>query len=309
MNAAAQTGDLYVRNVKVEYGSSFTPWIPAPEDTNALASRVTEAESKITADAIINTVRGSSQYTNDMNAKADTSTLTQTADNISALFQTIGVNGTSTGSVTANINGLTVQHSNIAARSELNANGYRIYSGQTLIGGIYQPSGMSQIVMAANALLDPRVTSSSYVKIAEISDSWGGTSTGLTFYDGSTAHGQISGVDSTLVLYAPADIQFSTDGANKYLSQIPVAPNRSSTVKLYYGQSNINSNSGTVVSFANANYSSPPMVFANYAETGSGWSGDNGTIKVYNITSTQATIIVGGTFATSRAINWLTIGT
>ena len=42
---------------------------------------------------------------------------------------------------------------------------------------------------------------------------------------------------------------------------------------------------------------------------GSNWSGDNGALKIYGKTTTGATIIVGGNFNNSRAIDWIAIGT
>ena len=55
-------------NIKVEKGNTATDWTPAPEDmatadsVTALETRVTTAESKITPDAIVNTVKESSQF-------------------------------------------------------------------------------------------------------------------------------------------------------------------------------------------------------------------------------------------------------
>ena len=52
-----------------------------------------------------------------------------------------------------------------------------------------------------------------------------------------------------------------------------------------------------------------PQVIVTYATTGSNWSGDNGAIKVYNKTTTQANLIVGGSFSSTRNVDWLAIGT
>ena len=41
----------------------------------------------------------------------------------------------------------------------------------------------------------------------------------------------------------------------------------------------------------------------------SNWSGDNGAIKVYSKTTSQALIIVGGNFSSSRNVDWIAIGT
>ena len=55
-------------NIKVEKGNTATDWTPAPEDmatadsVTALETRVTTAESKITPDAIVNTVKKSSKF-------------------------------------------------------------------------------------------------------------------------------------------------------------------------------------------------------------------------------------------------------
>ena len=46
-----------------------------------------------------------------------------------------------------------------------------------------------------------------------------------------------------------------------------------------------------------------------YSTTSSNWSGDNGAIKVHSKTTTQASIVVGGSFNTSRNVDWLAIGT
>ena len=46
-----------------------------------------------------------------------------------------------------------------------------------------------------------------------------------------------------------------------------------------------------------------------HSTTSSNWSGDNGAIKVHSKTTTQASIVVGGSFNTSRNVDWLAIGT
>lgn len=64
-NVAAGT-TYWVRNVKVEKGNVATDWTPAPEDSEselgALETRVSEAETKITSDAIVSTVTSSESY-------------------------------------------------------------------------------------------------------------------------------------------------------------------------------------------------------------------------------------------------------
>lgn len=67
MRANVASGTTYwVRNVKVEKGNVATDWSPAPEDAegeiDALDTRVSEAELKITPTAIVSTVTSSETY-------------------------------------------------------------------------------------------------------------------------------------------------------------------------------------------------------------------------------------------------------
>ena len=77
--------------------------------------------------------------------------------------------------------------------------------------------------------------------------------------------------------------------------------------KVAYGSATINGNSATTIYYSG--FTSAPKIIVTYATTGSNWSGDNGAIKVYNKTSTQANIIVGGSFSSNRAVDWIAIGT
>lgn len=79
--------------------------------------------------------------------------------------------------------------------------------------------------------------------------------------------------------------------------------------KIAYGSTSINGSTATAINYASAGFTSVPKVLVTYNSTGSNWSGDNGAIKVYNKTTTQANIIVGGSFSSSRGVDWLAIGT
>ena len=85
-NNGTVISDSYIFWVKIEKGNKPTDWTPAPEDTamdiadlnedlNAVAERVSAAELKITDSAIVSTVRSSTQYQSDLNAKANSSSL------------------------------------------------------------------------------------------------------------------------------------------------------------------------------------------------------------------------------------------
>ena len=79
--------------------------------------------------------------------------------------------------------------------------------------------------------------------------------------------------------------------------------------KFAYGSTNINGSSSISISYSSAGFTSVPKVFVTYSTTGSNWSGDNGAIKVHSKTTTGCSIVVGGSFNTSRAVDWFAIGT
>lgn len=79
--------------------------------------------------------------------------------------------------------------------------------------------------------------------------------------------------------------------------------------KLAYGTATINGSTATSISYSSAGFTSVPHVIVTYSTTGTNWSGDNGAIKVYNKTTTSANIVVGGSFSSNRAVDWIAIGT
>ena len=80
-------------------------------------------------------------------------------------------------------------------------------------------------------------------------------------------------------------------------------------IKYAYGSTSINGSSSVTISYSSAGFTSVPKVFVTYSTTSSNWSGDNGAIKVHSKTTTQASIVVGGSFSTSRNVDWFAIGT
>ena len=79
--------------------------------------------------------------------------------------------------------------------------------------------------------------------------------------------------------------------------------------KLAYGTATINGSTAASISYSSAGFTSVPQVIVTYSTTGTNWSGDNGAIKVYNKTTTSANIVVGGSFSSNRAVDWIAIGT
>ena len=80
-------------------------------------------------------------------------------------------------------------------------------------------------------------------------------------------------------------------------------------IKYAYGSTSISGSSSVTISYSSAGFTSVPKVFVTYSTTSSNWSGDNGAIKVHSKTTTQASIVVGGSFSTSRNVDWFAIGT
>ena len=78
--------------------------------------------------------------------------------------------------------------------------------------------------------------------------------------------------------------------------------------KFAFGKVSISGSTGATLYYSGAGFTSVPVVFATYSTTDSNWSGDYGSLKVYNKTTTQAGIIIGGSFSTLRDVDWIAIG-
>lgn len=78
--------------------------------------------------------------------------------------------------------------------------------------------------------------------------------------------------------------------------------------KVAYGSGQVNGNSALYINYASAGFTSVPCVVATYSTSSGNWSGDNGAIKVYTKTTSYAYVIVGGSFSTSRDIDWIAVG-
>lgn len=89
------TGEVKYRNLKFEKGNVATPWSPAPQDvaneTFKLASRLTQAESIIEGDEIVNRVFESKTFVNDLKELVETQTslseVNQTLTNFKVSFE------------------------------------------------------------------------------------------------------------------------------------------------------------------------------------------------------------------------------
>jgi hypothetical protein len=79
--------------------------------------------------------------------------------------------------------------------------------------------------------------------------------------------------------------------------------------KFAFGKVSISGSIGAYIYYSSAGFTSIPVVFATYSTTDSNWSGDYGSLKVHSKTTTQATIIIGGSFSTLRDVDWIAIGT
>ena len=78
--------------------------------------------------------------------------------------------------------------------------------------------------------------------------------------------------------------------------------------KVAYGSGSISGSTKITIDYSSAGFTQVPCIVASYSTTGSNWSGDNGAIKISLKTTTSAQIIVGGSFNTLRAVDWIAIG-
>ncbi|MCE5342797.1 MAG: hypothetical protein LLF96_04305, partial [Eubacteriales bacterium] len=78
--------------------------------------------------------------------------------------------------------------------------------------------------------------------------------------------------------------------------------------KFAFGSSSVSGSSAAYLNYSSAGFTGVPKIFVCYATTGANWSGDYGALKVYSKTTVGCYAVVGGTFTTSREIDWFAIG-
>ncbi len=78
--------------------------------------------------------------------------------------------------------------------------------------------------------------------------------------------------------------------------------------KVAYGSATVNSNSNTSISYGWAGFLYVPYVIATYSQVDSGWTGAGGILKVHSKTNQTAYITVGGSYGTSRTVDWIALG-
>jgi phage minor structural protein len=242
-------GTIGIKRIKLETGAQATPWCPAVEDLADYDVRLTIAEQKITADAIVNTVRGSTSYTNDLAAKATTSALTAlttrvttaeskiTADAIvnTVRSSTSYTSDLSAKATTASVTALTTRVTTAESTITQQANQISLkVSSNGIISAINQTSE-SVTINAAKINLNGAVTANTYFKInangsmAATSGTIGGwtisangiTANGTTL---SSQYGQFT-IKNNLILnadsthgYVTADGSLVLTGGNYQLS-------------------------------------------------------------------------------------------
>ena len=73
-----------------------------------------------------------------------------------------------------------------------------------------------------------------------------------------------------------------------------------------YGTELVNDSNPVTIYYSG--FSSAPYLVGGYSSAGATWAGDNGAIKFFNVTASSAQVIVGGSFPTSRWIDWIAVG-
>lgn len=163
---------LDYRNFKLESGNKCTDWIPSVED---ITSRLDSAELKITSSAIISTVTSSTTYTNDINGKVSTSSLSseiqQRAGDIQVAFNNISSNVQNSSGVFTIKNGKLLLK-NSADRDVMwcDTNGWLV-AGNVFITGAESPSNF-EIGGSGNKGMGIRATNDSataYLDFAPLS--------------------------------------------------------------------------------------------------------------------------------------------
>ena len=271
------------------------------------------------------------------------STVEQTAQAFEAKFDSIGANGeaTKTGITTITQDGVKVEHSEIGGYTQLNADGMRMHDENgDVVGGVYKLG--DEVVSAVGTIVNPKMPSfradvnekdEAFEKViglgmkvnGELLGIIGGhymmqgadgivtpqlwiassQGTGLTFRatnsDGTMDYLHIGDGDALFDLrdrvISIKDLASSTTGGGGNVGG----------VKFAYGHTSVNDSTATVLDYSRAGFTDLPYVFVNYCSP-TRWSGDAGPLKVYYKTTTQANVIVGGSFPNDREIDWFAVG-
>lgn len=314
----------------------------AKEDAEGALSAANEAKLSVEPDKIVQTVRSSKAYQDDMGDKADKSEIpdvsskvessefTQKVNSISAIFKSIGLDGGQTGITSIGPNGLTVSHSNINYTTSLAADGMKIKdSSGNVVGGVYAVGGVAKAAM--QSLMNPKQTAFEVTvapkdydgeqyglhlilngeDIGQIFASSGAlridTTKQLGLYSKGTSGAILSGNPVSIV--SGSDVSFVYDGSNTASLKDMLSKLGSGGLKMACGSSSCSGSSNAYIDYSWAGFTSTPTVCASYSKTGSNWSGDGGVLKVYNKTTSGANVIVGGSFSSTRDFDWIAIGT
>ena len=193
---------------------------------------------------------------------------------------------------------------------------WKIYHGNVEITGSGQGSGVTTIAnggtgssTAAGALTNLGAAAASHnhattnITSGVLPVARGGTGVGAL----TASRALVTNSAGNVAVSAVTDTQLSyLSGATSNIqSQINTLKNASAP-KIAYGTTTINGNTAATIYYSG--FSSAPFLVGSYSTTGGNWSGDNGAIKFYNVTSTYAYVIVGGSFATGRTIDWIAVG-
>ena len=125
----------------------------------------------------------------------------------------------------------------------------------------------------------------------------------------STNYLQWSSVIVTVTYEEPSSVPTMSAYTITMGNSVTIYTNRQTTAATHtirYSYFTVNE---TIATGVTTSCTSVPKVIVTYSTTSTNWSGDNGAIKVYSKTTTGASIIVGGSFSTTRAVDWIAIGT
>ena len=122
------------------------------------------------------------------NAEGNASSALQTANSFKAEFQSIGTIAPQKGVTKIDETGLTITHSNIGGKTQISADGMRMFdSSNRIIGGVYKKN--NKVISAVQTLYNP--SSSSFEADVGSQASFNGTVTGLRMLINSSSTGVV----------------------------------------------------------------------------------------------------------------------
>ena len=228
--------------------------------------------------------------------------------------------------------GIEVTHNAIGGqgdnyKSKLKADGLKLFNGNTLIGGMYVPTGQSDVRAGFSSLFNPLYPNFS----VQVNRYFSGESMsyyyGLILYrkdrmicglcapdDDNVQSGMLYNYNDDIISISRI-IEVIKNWVGYYPAQFVMSgesgggAGAESHLIYAHGRANVSSSERRWIDYSAYHFTETPTVVAQYSQTGSNISGDVGALKIYSKDSTGFNAIIGGpTSQTDRDIDWIAIG-